>query len=70
MSNSHLEPFNPTPKRPEGKITWPVVSVRVHPDELVALDKHLKAIGSNRSEWARGLIVRALLAEVGAEAAA
>ena len=72
MDDNHLQPFNPSPgiRRGEGKITWPVLSLRMHPDELRALKQFVKERGTNRSDYVRGLIVRALLAEVGSEAAA
>lgn len=70
MDDNHLRPFNPSPapRRGEGKITWPVLSLRMHKDELEALDKVVKERGTNRSDYVRGLIVRSLLAEVGSAA--
>lgn len=70
MSTHHLEPFNVAPKEPRGKLTWPVVAFRIHPDELAAMDRVVKAQGSNRSVYSRAVIVRALLADLGDQPAA
>jgi hypothetical protein len=70
MDDNHLKPFNPTPgpRGGEGKLTWPTLSVRVHPDELAALDKLVRERGTNRSNYVRGVVVRSLLAEIGSAA--
>lgn len=62
MPDNSLGTPNATPDKPEGKITWPMVTFRIHQDDIEALDRLMDRLGTNRSEYLRDLVIRELKA--------